>query len=111
WDKELPSQMLAAIGKYGFYRYYEYTNDRAFIEYVYPHVREYLDLWEMDSNNLVIHRNGGWDWYDWGDQIDIPLMDNAWYYMALDGAALMAEVAGFPNEAQAYRSKMELLKA
>lgn len=111
WDKELPSQMLAAIGKYGFYRYYEYTNDQAFIEYVYPYVRDYMNLWELDSNNLVVHRKGGWDWHDWGDQIDVPLLDNAWYYMALDGVALMAEVAGFPQESQAYRHKMDLLKS
>ncbi len=110
WDKELPAQMLASVGKYGFYKYFEYTNDSSFVKYIYPHVRDYMSLWEMDNNDLVIHRKGGWDWQDWGDKIDVPLLDNGWYYMALDGAAGMADVAGFPSEAAVYRKKMVLLK-
>lgn len=110
WDQELPSQMLASVGKYGFYKYFEYTNDSSFVKYVYPKVRDYMSLWQMDANNLVVHRKGGWDWHDWGDKIDVPLLDNAWYYMALDGAALMADIAGFNNEAAIYRAKMALLK-
>lgn len=111
WEKELPSQMLAAVGKYGFYKYFEYTNDSAFVKYIYPHVRRYMSLWKMDQNNLVVHRKGGWAWYDWGDKIDTALLDNAWYYMALDGTAKMADIAGFDKEAEAYRNKMKLLKS
>jgi hypothetical protein len=111
WDKELPAQMLASVGKYGFYKYFEYTNDSTFIQYVYPHVRDYMSLWQINEKGLVVHREGGWDWHDWGDKIDVPLLDNAWYYMALDGAALMAEVSGFNNEAKEYRKKMQIIKA
>lgn len=107
WDKELPAQMLASVGRYGFYKYFEYTNDTAFVRYMYPHVRDYLSLWQIDKNDLVIHRAGGWDWHDWGDKIDTPLLDNVWYHMALDGAARMADVAGFNEEASAYRLKMK----
>lgn len=39
WDKELPLQMLAAIGKYGFWNYYQYTGDLHTIEYVYPKMK------------------------------------------------------------------------
>lgn len=111
WNQELPAQMLASVGKYGFYKYFEYTNDTAFVKYMYPHVKDYLSLWQTDNKNLVVHRAGGWDWHDWGEKIDVALLDNAWYYMALDGAALMADVAGFKDDAIAYRQKMELLKS
>lgn len=109
WDKELPTQMLAAIGKYGFYRYFEYTNDTAFVKYSYPAVKRYLELWKTDTTGLVIHRKGGWDWQDWGSKIDAPLLDNAWYYMALDGAKKMAAISGFPEEASAYDLQMKKL--
>jgi len=110
WSKELPSQMLAAVGRYGFYKYFEYTNDTTFIKYVYPKVKRYMDLWQMDSDNLVIHRKGGWDWFDWGNKIDVPVLDNAWYYMALDGIVRMAKVSGHPNDTAIYQHKMSLLK-
>lgn len=110
WSKELPSQMLATVGKYGFYRYFEYTNDSTFVKYLYPEVKKYMDLWKMDSKNLVIHRKGDWDWYDWGSKIDVPVLDNAWYYMALDGAKRMAEISGYPADARIYQYKMQLLK-
>ncbi len=110
WDQELPGQMLASVGKYGFYKYFEYTNDTAFVKYIYPAVKKYLSLWEMDKNGLVLHRKGGWDWHDWGERIDVPLLDNAWYFMALDGAAEMAKVAGFDADAKAYQAKMIKIK-
>ena len=39
YNAELPAQMLAAIGLYGFWNYYMNTGDRATIEAAYPHVR------------------------------------------------------------------------
>ena len=110
WDRELPSQMLAAVGKYGFYKYFEYTNDSAFVKYVYPHIKKYMELWQLDSRNLVVHRKGGWDWYDWGTKIDVPVLDNAWYYMALDGTKRLAEISGFPEDAKMYQHKMDLIQ-
>lgn len=109
WNRELPTQMLASIGRYGFYKYFEYTNDTAFIKYAYPAVRKYLELWKTDPAGLVIHRKGGWDWQDWGIKIDAPLLDNAWYYLALDGAKKMAVVAGFPNDASVFDLQMKKL--
>ena len=109
-DSELPSQMLASVGKYGFYRYFEYTNDTTFVKYFYPNVKKYMNLWKLDNNNLVVHRKGEWSWYDWGDKIDVPLLDNAWYYLALDGAARLADVAGFKEDALLYRRTMVSLK-
>jgi hypothetical protein len=110
WDRELPAQMLASIGNYGFWDYYLYTGDTALIRYVYPSVRKYLALWNMGADGLVVHRPGGWDWLDWGDDIDAPLIDNAWYYMALEAADHMAELTHHPEDTAVYLSRMASIR-
>jgi hypothetical protein len=109
WDKELPQQMLASVGYYGFWTYYLNTGDREAIADLYPSVREYLSIWEFDGDGLVVHRSGenGWDWADWGDNVDIRVLDQAWFCLALDGAARMADLLGKPDEAAAYRQRRQ----
>ncbi|HZF63504.1 MAG TPA: GH116 family glycosyl hydrolase [Chitinophagaceae bacterium] len=107
---ELPTQMLASIGKYGFWTYFKYTGDTSMVAYVYPHVKKYLSLWHLGDDGLVVHRNGDWNWYDWGKEIDEKVLDNAWYYLALDGAMNMAKVIGEAEDAAQYSSKMKILK-
>lgn len=94
WDKELPIQMLASVGRYGFWEYYRHTGDRETIKQVYPAVGRYLSLWKLGRDGLVVPRKGGWTWGDWGKNKDMPLLFNAWYYLALDGQAKMAQLLG-----------------
>lgn len=89
---ELPVQQLAGI--VGFLTYYEYTGDISFIEKVYDASIDYLKLWEIDDNNLVVHREGSWDWPDWGRKADMTAIENAWVYYALSAAEKMAEITG-----------------
>ena len=89
---ELPVQQLAGI--IGFLTYYEYTGDKAFIEKVYNASINYLKLWEMDEDNLVKHREGSWDWPDWGKKADMTAIENAWVYYALTATEKMAEIIG-----------------
>lgn len=89
---ELPVQQLAGI--VGFMTYYEYTGDKAFIEKVYDASIDYLKLWEMGENNLVVHREGSWDWPDWGDKADMTAIENAWVYYALSATEEMAKILG-----------------
>lgn len=110
WDRELPTQMLASVGKYGFWKYYQYTADTSMIEYVYPAVKKYISLWQFGEDGLVIHRPGGWDWLDWGVDIDAALIENSWYYMALDAAKEMALLTGNFKDTTAYRIKMKSIK-
>ena len=110
WGKELPAQMLASIGKYGFWYYYQYTGDTAIIRYVYPAIKKYLGLWKLGDDGLVIHRAGGWDWMDWGKDIDTALLDNAWFYMALDAASSMAVLTGNEDDTLKYHSQMHSIK-
>lgn len=104
WSRELPPQMLASVGYYGFWTYYLYSGDKAAMLEAYPHVKDYLAVWKLDADGLVVHRRGEWDWEDWGDNIDARLLDNAWYCLALDSAAGMADLAGEPQEAARYRA-------
>lgn len=89
---ELPVQQLAGI--VGFLTYYEYTGDKAFIEKVYDASIDYLKLWEIGENNLVVHREGSWDWPDWGSKADMTAIENAWVYYALSSVEKMAGVLG-----------------
>ena len=89
---ELPVQQLAGI--VGFLTYYEYTGDKAFIEKVYDASLDYLKLWEMGENNLVVHRGGSWDWPDWGKKADMTAIENAWVYYALSATEKMADILG-----------------
>jgi hypothetical protein len=110
WNRELPAQMLASIGKYGFWNYYLYLGDKALVDHVYPHVKKYIALWTLNEQNLVNHRAGDWDWFDWGNNIDAAVMENAWYSLALESAANMASLLGYASEAESYRQTMEAIK-
>lgn len=89
---ELPVQELGGI--VGFLTYYQYTGDKEFLEKVYAPSLAYLKLWEMGDNNLVKHREGSWDWPDWGKKADMTAIENAWVYYALSSLEEMAEVLG-----------------
>lgn len=119
WHGELPQQTLASIGKFGFWHYYRYTSDKMFLEYAYPGIVRYMNLWKTDTNGLVVHRPGlsekgkehlFWDWTDWGSNIDVALSENAWYYMALESLHNMAKVLGYTEDATRYEHQRKTLK-
>lgn len=110
WKAELPQQLLASIGWYGFWNYFMNTNDSTTIREVYPAVRKYLGLWKMGQDGLVVHRKGGWDWGDWGENIDIEMLDNCWYYLALKAAIPMASMSGYANDTLDYSKRMQSIK-
>jgi hypothetical protein len=110
WNAELPAQMLASVGQYGFWTYYLYTGDKTTIAAVYPQVRDYLRLWRQDPDGLVIHRPGDWDWEDWGENIDAPVLDSAWYYLALKGAVGMAQVGHCSGEVGEWQLRMRAIE-
>lgn len=107
---ELPAQMLASIGKYGFWNYYMNTGDKETIVYAYPHVRDYLSVWQLDGTGLTVERKGEWAWGDWGRNIDMRLLLAAWHYMALDAAVNMAGLTGNSADIPGYRSRMDSIK-
>lgn len=111
WDKELPPQMLATVGWYGAWTYYLYSGDDATIRDFYPAVKKYLAVWKLGDDGLVMHRAGEWDWEDWGTNIDAPILDNAWFYLALKSASAMAKVAGADSDIAGYQKQMDSIQA
>jgi hypothetical protein len=111
WKKELPGQMLASVGYYGFWNYYFNTGDRETIEKVYSGVKRYLDVWKLKADGTLEERYGDWYWGDWGVKIDKQLLFNAWYYLALKGYCNMSELLGKKEETEAVRQKMTAFKA
>lgn len=110
YDSELPGQMLAAVGRYGFRNYYMNTGDLETIRRVYPSVKRYLSLWGTDDTGLTAFRQGGWTWGDWGDNRDIRLIFAGWHYLALESAADMALALDLPEDAEDYRALMVRVK-
>lgn len=100
YKDELPMQMLASVGRYGFWTYYMGTGDRELMEYVYPKVKKYIHVWKTAPDGLVIPRRGGWTWGDWGDNKDMELLFNLWYAIALDGYGRLAQLTGHEAEAR-----------
>ncbi|HMQ07013.1 MAG TPA: hypothetical protein PKC30_06900 [Saprospiraceae bacterium] len=110
WDKEQPAQMLASIGEFGFWRYFEYTNDRATLGYVYPYIKKYIELWQTSEDGLIEHRPDDWAWYDWGNGIDVQLLDQLWFYQALTSTSKMADILGKKSEAEKWLNQANRLK-
>ena len=56
-------------------------------------MKRYLhDVWKVDNDGWVITRHGEWSWGDWGKNIDLDLLLNAWYYLALKGERDFARI-------------------
>ncbi|MBO5859570.1 MAG: alpha-L-rhamnosidase N-terminal domain-containing protein [Clostridia bacterium] len=104
---ELPVQQLAGIG--GFLTYYNHTGDRSLIEKVYTPAMDYLKLWDMGENNLLIHRSGSWDWPDWGDKADMTAIENAWYYYALSAVEEIANILGISEDKSFISERKEAI--
>jgi len=77
--------MLASIGSTGFWTYSFFSGDMETLATVYPGMKRYLEIWDMQPDGLVVPRRGAWEWGDWGANIDMPILYNAWYYIGLQG--------------------------
>jgi hypothetical protein len=106
---ELPGQMLASVGYYGFWNYYMNTGDSTTIRTVYPGVKRYLHKWVLNPNGTVQMRKGGWPWGDWGTDKDLEFLYNAWYSIALKGFLKMAELFEMPEDAVWALERMDLI--
>ena len=108
WNRELPLQMLASVGWYGFYTQYFYSADSSFVADIYEPLLRYLhDVWELDGEGLVVHRAGDWEWGDWGEDIDIDILDNCWYFLALKAENEFAQLLGKEADARMIQAKMD----
>ncbi len=92
---ELPMQILASVGWYGFHNYWFYSGDDSIIPEVYDAVHRYLhETWKLDAEGLPVYRKGGWDWPDAGENCDAKALLPPWYYLAIKGEKAFAEQLG-----------------
>lgn len=105
---ELPLQQLAGIC--GFWNYYLYTGEMDFAEQVYQPSIDYLKRWDMNDDGLVMHRAGSWDWADWGSDFDVPVMENAFYYMACEATLKIADTIGEIKDIAFLNERMDSIK-
>ncbi len=110
WDKELPGQMLASVGHYGFWNYYLNTGDIQPIADLYDGVKRYLAVWEKAPDGTIADRNGGWHWGDWGENIDKVALYNALYSLAQRGLMEMADALGKIADRDSIATEMKLHK-
>lgn len=108
WTRELPLQMLASVGWYGFYTQYFFSGDDSFVPLVYDNLHRYLhDVWQMDADGLVAFRKSDWSWGDWGPNQDMDVMTNCWYYLALKAEREFARMLGKPDDVTEITARME----
>ena len=111
WNKELPSQILAATGWYGIYTQCYYADDFSVARKHYDRLHRYLhEVWKTDDDGLAILRQGDWFWGDWGENIDQLLLQNTWYYLALKGELELAKTFGKTADAQAIQQMMKKME-
>ncbi|MBE6925427.1 MAG: hypothetical protein E7461_01155 [Ruminococcaceae bacterium] len=92
---ELPGQSLVAISEYGLIgEYYHYSKDPEIPELVLEPSVNYLKLWELDEEGLLIPRKGNWYWFDHRWNVDAPVLENCMYVGAAKYALQMAEICG-----------------
>lgn len=111
WSKELPLQILASVGWYGFYTQYYYSGDSTFIPAIYDRLHRYLhETWKVDKSGLPIERAGEWSWGDWGEQIDMGVLTNCWYYLALKAEKEFAIQLGKTDDAEEISQMMNSIE-
>jgi hypothetical protein len=98
WDRDLPMQMLASVGRTGFWTYGLYSGDLDTLRSAYPAVKRYLEIWDLRPDGLVVPRKGAWEWGDWGDNVDLTVLYNGWYLIGLHGMEEMARALGHTDD-------------
>lgn len=112
YKSELPVQMLMSVGQYGFYSHYWLDGDSTFIERIYDGVHNYLhNIWKLNDDGTLQTRSGDWNWGDWGDNKDITLLQNCWYYLALKAEAVFAQKINRDEDFNEINEMLQLMKS
>ena len=112
WSKELPLQMLASVGWYGFYTHYFYSGDSSFVAEIYDGLHRYLhNVWQTDADGIPLVRHGDWSWGDWGTNIDLQVLTCCWYYLALKAEREFAQMLGKSEDAKLCTQMMARIEA
>jgi alpha-L-rhamnosidase len=110
WNKELPGQVTASLGYYGLWNYYLHTGDKQTVADLYEGSKRYLALWKPDGKGTMELRKGDWTWGDWGEDKDMVLISNSWYYLAIKGMRNLAAELGKSEDAVRYETFLRKFK-
>lgn len=99
---EIPNQVLAFFTSA--YHYWMHSGDAETMTAYYRAFVPYLKLYELNSDGLPVYREGSWMWNDWGEKIDIDLVQVGFYTYALRLAIQLAEDLGI-HEDDAFLSE------
>lgn len=106
---ENPGQTLAFITET--YNYYMHTGDAETMRLFYPVAVDYLKLWKLKADGTLETRNGSFLWTDWGDGYDAEVMQNCWYYYALNSMKKLADNLEITSDTAYFTDTAAKLKA
>jgi len=109
WKLELPAHSLAPFAQ--LWNYFLYTRDTSTVSEVYPALRKYLALWTIRPSGQLVYRKGGWDWGDWGENIDFVLIQHGWYLLSLQVAEKIARLENKMEDAAVYTAQIKQMKS
>ncbi|MDO5553039.1 MAG: alpha-L-rhamnosidase C-terminal domain-containing protein [Planctomycetia bacterium] len=110
FNTELPAQMLATISVCGLGCYSFYSGDNETACDIYPAIRDYLKIWQFDEEGVIQVRTGDWSWGDWGEDIDLRVLLNCWYYLAVKEAKELALRLNLNDDADFWSQCMTKLE-
>lgn len=90
---ELPGQSLLALSEFGLIgEYYRYSGDEEIPSLVLDAAVNYLKLWEIGEDKLVVPREGNWRWFDHLYNVDDTVLENCLYLSAAKQTLKFAEI-------------------
>ncbi|MDR1092740.1 MAG: hypothetical protein LBL66_01165, partial [Clostridiales bacterium] len=105
---EIPVQSLAFIVEV--YNYYLHTGDADTLNLFYPVAMDYLKLFNLKADNMLETRDGSWMWTDWGNNADVEVIQNAWYYYAVSNMSKLAAALEITADNAFMSARMSALK-
>ena len=107
---ELPSQSLVAISEFGLLgEYYTYTEDKEVLEIALEPIVNYLKLWDVDEQGLVVPRDGNWRWFDHLWNVDEAVLENALYVSAAKYAVKIGKILGHHQHDEFLNHRIQVI--
>ena len=108
---ELPAQSLNAISAHGMIaQYYYFTHDTEVLQATFAPSIAYLKLWNLSEDGKVLPKGGNWNWFDHLYNIDIPVLENAWYLSALKFAKKIADIIDDHSEDTFIQERIQAIE-
>lgn len=105
---EIPVQNLAYITTA--YEYYLHSGDKETMSLLYPLFVDYLSLYTIKDNGTLNFREGSFYWVDWGTNIDEEVIENAFYYMALNATKNLGNDLNLTYNSSFLNERIERIK-